>query len=557
MSDTKTQYNPFGGQLADLDKSFEQNSAELQKIQVDTERISAELKNPEKLKVDTFCRETELEEELDKIEEEKFDLKRLARVHRKSLLPDYQSLATPPSQQPKEQASPSCFDDITPPRSPVAPTLPTVMPLVTSLASRIRGRPNSQKEAQSPVQSVQDELKQPTINHASLSGAARSPIPSNHLGLPYSGSEDDLDDSGDDFGSEALKSPKRRRWPDHIFGVKTERGTTYLEKYSHVTRLDDGRWVELRCGICGVNSGSENNFYKGLNGFKRHFSWFHHMANLADDQVVAHCKVVRHLSTDEVDALRLGQPGAPSMRKVKASAANQTDVVLRLFPTIVKLSNGKYVELKCNVKGCDINSTNKGANETTEFKGLNGFGSHIRRSHPEEWELDVDFAAFSPRKETPHTDRILSFCSQRELTDREVEAIKQRGREAYKITCKAASYKRRRRSRTVRSPSVDESAESAGDMVSEYEDSDRGGEIKRARRSGDGFLRDSCIKSSPPASTIGVRDQITVDMSRQKPEPTQYQFEEYCACTLLGHQCETVGCTNLKFPQMPFLQSSY
>ncbi|KAF2489402.1 hypothetical protein BU16DRAFT_622924 [Lophium mytilinum] len=531
MEDPITQYDTLRSQLAELSDSLEQKSTALHKIRGHTERISARLKKLQKREADLIRRDTELEDELEKIEERKLDigrqifvLKKRERALRKSQVPHRQNFATP------------------------------------------------------PLQRDQAELTLPVVNQAAPSRAACNVNPTSSRRMADPGSEDDFDGSDDNPGLEA-PNPSEIIGHDDTTGIRTEHGTTYLIDYSHVTRLDDGSWVELQCGICGVNYHGKNDYYKSLNGFKRHLSRFHQIPTLADDQVVAHCKIVRRLSTDEIDALRLGLPGALTMRKIAGSTVDQTapnynatngnsgintmqtstdDIVLRLFPTIIKLPNTKYVELRCNVNGCGINSVNYRANQATEFKGLNGFGKHLKQSHPEEWDAITDCVTYSTRGLPSPAERVLSLCSQRELTDREVEGIRQRGREAYKIDCKTATRKRDRdRHRVTRSTSDDdESADTADETESDFEGDNRVG-IKRARQSKSG--QDSCRKPSR-RTTTSIQDKITVDMSPPRPNTTQHQLEDYCPCSLSGHPCRMAGCEKpkicLNFPHSDACKTS-
>ncbi|KAF2502183.1 hypothetical protein BU16DRAFT_554256 [Lophium mytilinum] len=102
------------------------------------------------------------------------------------------------------------------------------------------------------------------------------------------------------------------------------------------------------------------------------------------------------------------------------------------FPSINMRRNGKYVELRCRTGRCDsiwpgVNCALKeGDSKAAEFKGIDGFKTHIISSHRVAWRQSSGF-------QTDPLDRVLSFCRLKELNEAEVEAIIGRGRMGYEM----------------------------------------------------------------------------------------------------------------------------
>jgi hypothetical protein len=165
--------------------------------------------------------------------------------------------------------------------------------------------------------------------------------------------------------------------------TQLEKATTPFVHFTTVMRLEDGRYVEISCGICGANARGDppNAFFGGLK-VKTHIKPIHPGE---DDNNIN----IRVLAAEEVTAIESCKGATVIKKRVtkKKDSTSSKEVsshqVLPLYPTVVemKVGSGEYVTLRCT--WCEGNAhSRKGNKDNLVFiAGLKGVQAHMREAH--------------------------------------------------------------------------------------------------------------------------------------------------------------------------------
>ncbi|KAF2805717.1 uncharacterized protein BDZ99DRAFT_524666 [Mytilinidion resinicola] len=502
MADPSGQLNLLRDQHASLKSLHERKSSELRKLQEQSLCLQERL--------------DELEDELEKVEEEKFGTKVAVRKQerairdstlRSSLLASYHSLKNSTSKQSETQLRIE-NDDFrhTQTRTDRSTRAQGASDRLGSRPYRVapmderRQAPSLRSQAESDVESGRVQVSQASsplsfmassstrnvggsipsaayraaeipTRTANMPPEYRSGAPVANLGIHEVidlGDRDGGSDDSADLEGEHDPDYSQSSNEDHRYSFLEISGRrNYLPKYPHVVCLHDGSWIELACGTCGRNCFGPD-FIKGLKGFLRHLQGHGITTHLDYSDVISRCKV-RDLSGAQVEALELGLPGAPEMKmrdptylqieKPKITRVQAPVDDFPELPTVVRCSDGNYVELRCKL--CNANSWVKHRTPYTlrPYRKWVGFRQHLRQTHKEEWHEKKDAVG---RDGTAH-DTILSLCIQKILTNNQLQAIRQHGASAYKVKLNPTQGPKRQREPSITSTSTNDNPDDSGD----------------------------------------------------------------------------------------------
>jgi hypothetical protein len=133
--------------------------------------------------------------------------------------------------------------------------------------------------------------------------------------------------------------------------------TPFAAVLPHIIRLTDDRVVELCCPICNGNAGSSSphRFFNGPRAVMNHIARIHKNSDYNSVKDLLGWTDLRVLTNAEYKSIEEGEYADIIQKREASISDGQTarrveekdSIPLPQYPHIVRLKNGKYVQLKC------------------------------------------------------------------------------------------------------------------------------------------------------------------------------------------------------------------